>query len=86
MDAKNIFIACQRYQHLMQWELKDGTGYQYIGLEEDYKNRPHIILLNEKSRDTSRLHSCDPVGTRTQDPYIKSVLLYQLSYGIITRL
>jgi hypothetical protein len=25
---------------------------------------------------------CDPAGTRTQDPYIKSVLLYQLSYGI----
>jgi hypothetical protein len=27
----------------------------------------------------------DPVGTRTQDPYIKSVLLYQLSYGIINK-
>ena len=27
--------------------------------------------------------SCDPAGTRTQDPYIKSVLLYQLSYGIV---
>ncbi len=26
---------------------------------------------------------CDPAGTRTQGPYIKSVLLYQLSYGII---
>ncbi len=26
---------------------------------------------------------CDPAGTRTQDPYIKSVLLYQLSYGIL---
>ena len=26
---------------------------------------------------------CDPAGTRTQDPYIKSVLLYQLSYGIV---
>jgi hypothetical protein len=26
--------------------------------------------------------NCDPVGTRTQDPYIKSVLLYQLSYEI----
>ncbi len=26
----------------------------------------------------------DIVGTRTQDPYIKSVLLYQLSYDIIT--
>ena len=24
----------------------------------------------------------DPAGIRTQDPYIKSVLLYQLSYGI----
>ena len=27
---------------------------------------------------------CDPAGIRTQDPYIKSVLLYQLSYGIET--
>lgn len=26
---------------------------------------------------------CDPAGIRTQGPYIKSVLLYQLSYGII---
>ena len=25
----------------------------------------------------------DPAGTRTQGPYIKSVLLYQLSYRII---
>ena len=25
----------------------------------------------------------DPAGIRTQDPYIKSVLLYQLSYRII---
>ncbi len=29
--------------------------------------------------------SCDPAGTRTQGPYIKSVLLYQLSYGIIQK-
>gem|GEM_PF-2731061 len=28
---------------------------------------------------------CDPAGTRTQDPNIKSVMLYQLSYGIIHR-
>jgi hypothetical protein len=27
--------------------------------------------------------TCDPAGIRTQDPYIKSVLLYRLSYGII---
>ena len=25
---------------------------------------------------------CDPAGTRTQDPNIKSVVLYQLSYKI----
>ena len=28
-------------------------------------------------------HFSDPAGIRTQDPYIKSVLLYQLSYGIL---
>ena len=25
----------------------------------------------------------DPAGIRTQDPYIKSVMLYRLSYGIL---
>jgi hypothetical protein len=29
---------------------------------------------------------CDPAGARTQDPNIKSVMLYQLSYGIATSL
>jgi hypothetical protein len=29
--------------------------------------------------------SRDPAGTRTQDPNIKSVMLYQLSYEIINR-
>ena len=29
---------------------------------------------------------CDPAGIRTQDHYIKSVMLYQLSYGINLRL
>ena len=33
----------------------------------------------DESHDNPR----DPAGIRTQDPYIKSVLLYQLSYGII---
>ena len=27
---------------------------------------------------------CDPGGARTLDPLIKSQLLYQLSYGVIT--
>ena len=30
------------------------------------------------------LLSSDPAGIRTQDPNIKSVMLYQLSYGIVT--
>lgn len=40
-------------------------------------------MLKYKSRHKSGF--CifrDPAGTRTQGPYIKSVLLYQLSYGI----
>ncbi len=37
--------------------------------------------------NSERLCNClppksDPTGIRTQDPYIKSVMLYQLSYGI----
>ena len=27
---------------------------------------------------------CDPAGARTQDPNIKSVVLYQLSYRVIS--
>ena len=34
------------------------------------------------SRRHFHLFIGDPAGIRTQDPYIKSVLLYQLSYGI----
>jgi tetratricopeptide (TPR) repeat protein len=38
-------------------------------------------LNKKKAMKNSPL--CDPAGIRTQDPYIKSVLLYQLSYGIL---
>ncbi len=40
-----------------------------------------LTKLNKKSRPKACFF-CDPAGIRTQDPYIKSVLLYQLSYGI----
>jgi hypothetical protein len=33
--------------------------------------------------EANKIIVCDPAGIRTQDPYIKSVLLYRLSYGII---
>jgi hypothetical protein len=45
------------------------------------KKQPDSIWLFFNDLDSK---SCDPAGTRTQDPYIKSVLLYQLSYGIIS--
>ena len=49
---------------------------------------------NNKNKKPRKVSACgayeqfvflisDPAGTRTQGPYIKSVLLYQLSYGII---
>ncbi len=38
---------------------------------------------NTKKASTSvEAFSSDPAGIRTQDPYIKSVLLYQLSYRV----
>ena len=40
------------------------------------------ISTKRKAPDFSEALS-DPAGIRTQDPYIKSVLLYQLSYGIV---
>ena len=48
-------------------------------------------MLKNKNRVKSVLYAVskqilkeesDPVGIRTQDPNIKSVVLYQLSYGI----
>jgi hypothetical protein len=42
-----------------------------------------LIELRKKKKRTSLLKSSlcfgDPLGVRTQDPHIKSVMLYQLS-------
>jgi hypothetical protein len=43
-------------------------------------NPPHSH--KNKIPGESRGFFGDPAGARTQDPYIKSVMLYQLSYGI----
>ena len=37
----------------------------------------------KKPPDEGRFFLGEPAGTRTQGPYIKSVLLYQLSYEFI---
>ena len=47
----------------------------------------HCFLSRHRIKKAPRFlgELCDPAGTRTQDPYIKSVLLYQLSYRILNR-
>jgi hypothetical protein len=44
------------------------------------KNRIDQSVIKKKASGMEAF--CDPAGTRTQGPYIKSVLLYQLSYEI----
>ena len=41
-----------------------------------------VLFREIKKPHIGEAYFRDPAGTRTQDPYIKSVLLYQLSYGI----
>jgi hypothetical protein len=42
-------------------------------------------LILKKSKDVARnVFTCDPTGARTQDPIIKSDVLYQLSYRVIS--
>ena|GEM_PF-2596931 len=44
-----------------------------------YKTKnPHLTNTSEDFKS-----ECEPAGIRTQDPYIKSVMLYQLSYGFL---
>lgn len=48
---------------------------------------PHVrfesqALVNEEWLSFDSHFISDPAGIRTQGPYIKSVMLYQLSYGI----
>ena len=42
----------------------------------------HMALKKKRSFE-KRTTFCDPTGARTQDPIIKSDVLYQLSYRVI---
>ena len=46
------------------------------------KNLLRQTQVNENTTRRWCILRCDPAGIRTQDHYIKSVMLYQLSYGI----
>ncbi len=69
----NFSLQCLRLdsnQHiLMKPPPQDGVSTNFTTQAKNYKN-PVIFF------------ACDPAGIRTQDPYIKSVLLYQLSYRV----
>ena len=65
------------------WALKKNVcsaGVSILPLVLDSCRRLNI-MSKKKPPSRGRFFS-DPAGIRTQDPYIKSVLLYQLSYGI----
>lgn len=67
--------------------------FEYFGetLVETIRNNWFCEILCETKKPPLRcckggfFVSSDPAGTRTQDPNIKSVMLYRLSYGIINR-
>ena len=41
-----------------------------------------VLVIYQKNQALPGFFGCDPAGTRTQGPNIKSVVLYQLSYEI----
>ena len=70
-------------------ELGEGVEFKTCRIEDlqikEYRAVICATIIEKATRRAAFLFfSSDPVGTRTQDPYIKSVLLYQLSYGIIS--
>jgi hypothetical protein len=44
---------------------------------------PFLHVAKKKGQVIELLDLCDPTGARTQDPIIKSDVLYQLSYRVI---
>ena len=46
---------------------------------------PFLHVAKKEKRSSNKNYStfCDPTGARTQDPIIKSDVLYQLSYRVI---
>ena len=44
-----------------------------------FKTSSNSFLMQTKKDTLNKCPLCDPFGARTQDPNIKSVVLYQLS-------
>jgi hypothetical protein len=57
--------------------------FQCPGLDSNQHDRRSPPPQDGVSTNFTTRAFCDSTGARTQDPYIKSVLLYQLSYRVI---
>ena len=53
--------------------------FLYVSARRDYGDEDESINEKEAYPVISLFSWCDPLGARTQDPNIKSVVLYQLS-------
>ena len=73
---KPIFDAPNYAPH--RWYLMNNL----VGQKNKKPRRPYHL----RGFELHFLLTCDPAGIRTQDPYIKSVMLYQLSYEINPRI
>ncbi len=78
---RNDRIMVQRYVFFTNY---GGGGCDFVKIEQEGIGNIGQQKNGEVLRNFSIHFEClalsgDPLGTRTQDPYIKSVLLYQLS-------
>ncbi len=53
--------------------------FLYVSARRDYGDEDESINEKEAYHRIRIFSWCDPLGARTQDPNIKSVVLYQLS-------
>ena len=77
MKAKNKALSILSKASQSEKQIRQKLAKDY---EEDTIDR--VIEFLQKKRLHFCKRFCDPGGTRTLDPMIKSHLLYQLSYGV----
>ncbi|MFB6456779.1 hypothetical protein ACE38W_16015 [Chitinophaga sp. Hz27] len=52
MDAKNIFIACNRYAGRIKWVMNRGNEWTYIGIGGDYNEDKANTLIEQHFSDS----------------------------------
>jgi hypothetical protein len=52
MDAKSIFIACNRYASRIKWVMTRGNEWNYIGIGSDYREDEASKLIEQHFSDS----------------------------------